>query len=135
MAGPGGPGRGWGARALRAACLHATFFVVVGLVLWGVARAIQGPAGAPLGPGSAIATMAMAWWAGFVAPGSSAGVGVREAVLVLALEPQLGADGALLAALALRLVTTLGDLLFFALCLAVSREDARVQTAGALSGN
>ena len=58
----------------------------------------------------------MAWWLGFVAPGSSAGVGVREAVLVLTLEPHLAGDGAMLIALALRLITTFGDLLFFALC-------------------
>jgi glycosyltransferase 2 family protein len=109
--------REWAPRALRATVLHTTFFVVAGLVLWGVASAIQGPASPPLGPAAAIATMAMAWWAGFVAPGSSAGVGVREAVLVLALEAHLGGDGAVLVALALRLVTTLGDLLFFGLCL------------------
>ena len=50
---------------------------------------------------------------GFVVPGAAAGVGVREAVLVLILEQHLGADAALLVALALRVVTTLGDLLFF----------------------
>jgi glycosyltransferase 2 family protein len=54
-----------------------------------------------------------------VVPGAAAGLGVREAVLVLTLEPHLGGDGAVLAALTLRVVTTLGDLLFFGLsCLA-----------------
>ena len=77
--------------------------------------------------------MAMAWWLGFVAPGSSAGVGVREAVLVLTLEPHLAGDGALLVALALRLITTFGDLLFFALCVvmpwgASAGQDARQAT-------
>ena len=116
-----GPGHRWAPRVLRAGLLHMVFFVVAGLVLWGLAAAIHDPASSDLGPIIAISTMAMAWWAGFVAPGSSAGVGVREAVLVLALEPHLGSDGAMLVALALRLVTTLGDLLFFALCLVPPR--------------
>ena len=124
--------RGWAPRVLRAASLHTTFFVVAGLVLWGVARAVCDPTGPPLDPATAIATMAMAWWAGFVAPGSSAGVGVRETVLVLTLEPSLGGDGAMLVALAFRLVTTLGDLLFFAMCLAASREVSRVKPAASL---
>ena len=46
---------------------------------------------------------------------AAAGIGVREAVLTLSLEQHLGADAALLVALALRVVTTLGDLLFFGL--------------------
>ena len=128
------PSRRWAPRLLRAAFLHTTFFVVAGLVLWGVASAVREPAAPPLGAATAIATMAMAWWAGFVAPGSSAGVGVREAVLVLMLEAHLDGDGAMLVALALRLVTTLGDLLFFALCLAASWEVSRAKTAVTLPG-
>jgi uncharacterized membrane protein YbhN (UPF0104 family) len=68
--------------------------------------------------------------AGFVVPGSPAGVGVREAVLVLTLEPHLPSDGALLLALSLRLVTTFGDLLFFAIC-ALARCDAPPAQLGA----
>ena len=113
--------RRWAPRVLRAGLLHTLFFVVAGLVLWAVAAAIQDPARPALGPIVAISTMAAAWWAGFVAPGSSAGVGVREAVLVLALAPHVGSDGAVLVALALRLVTTLGDLLFFGFCLLAPR--------------
>jgi hypothetical protein len=57
-------------------------------------------------------------------------VGVREAVLVLALAPYLADDGAMLIALALRLITTFGDLLFFALCVVMpwgvsADQDAR----------
>jgi glycosyltransferase 2 family protein len=113
----------WAPHVLRAGLLHAAFFVVAGLILWGVAAAVRGPTEHAFGAMTAIATMAMAWWVGFVAPGSSAGLGVREVVLVLALEPDLGSDGAMLIALAVRLITTCGDLLFFALC-AVTRWDA-----------
>ncbi|MGH6898566.1 MAG: hypothetical protein ACREJ5_18765, partial [Geminicoccaceae bacterium] len=126
----GGPPIGaWAPRVLRAGLLHAAFFVVAGLVLWGVAAAIRDPAAPGLGPTAAVSSMAMAWWLGFVAPGSSAGVGVREAVLVLLLEPHLGSDGAMLAALALRLITTLGDLLFFGLCAVVPWDAATDQDA------
>jgi len=120
----------WAPRVLQAGLLHAAFFVVAGLALWGVAAAIRDPAEPGLGPTIAVSSMAMAWWLGFVAPGSSAGVGVREAVLVLALAPYLADDGAMLIALALRLITTFGDLLFFALCVVMpwgvsADQDAR----------
>jgi glycosyltransferase 2 family protein len=113
----------WAPHVLQAALLHAAFFIVAGLILWGLAAAIRGPTEHDLGATTAIATMAMAWWLGFVVPGSSAGLGVREVALVLALEPTLGSEGAMLVALTLRLITTCGDLLFFALC-AVTRWDA-----------
>jgi len=106
----------WASRVLRAGLLHAAFFTAAGLILFGLAAAIQAQGAPALTPTTAIAALAVAWLAGFVVPGSSAGVGVREAVLVLTLEPQLTSDGAMLLALALRLITTFGDLLFFAAC-------------------
>lgn len=44
-------------------------------------------------------------------PGAAAGLGGREAVLVLTLEQHLGGEVAVLLALALRVITILGDLL------------------------
>jgi hypothetical protein len=108
--------RTWAPRVLQAGLLHALFFTVAGLILLGVAAVIQAPGAPVLAPTTAIAALAAAWLAGFVVPGSSAGVGVREAILVLTLERHLGTDGAMLLALTLRLITTFGDLLFFALC-------------------
>jgi hypothetical protein len=125
-----GPIGAWAPHVLQAALLHAGFFVVAGLILWGLAAAIRGPTGHALGATTAIATMAMAWWLGFVTPGSSAGLGVREVVLVLAFEPSLGSDGAMLVALTMRLITTCGDLLFFALCAVARRDAAPDQEAG-----
>jgi hypothetical protein len=110
---------------VQAGLLHAAFFILAGLILWGLAATIQAPDAASLAPTTAVSALAMAWWAGFVVPGSSAGVGVREAVLVLTLEPHLPSDGALLLALALRLVTTFGDLLFFVIC-TCARHDPSV---------
>ena len=103
-------------RVVKAALLQTAFFAVAGLLLWLLSARLQAPDAPALGLTAAISILALAWCAGVVVPGSSAGVGVREAALVLALEPYLVSDGAMVVAVALRLVTTLGDLLFFGLC-------------------
>lgn len=115
----GGVG-GLGATALlRAAALQAAFFALAGCVLWSLAAAMGGPGPVAVGPGTSVSALALAWVAGFVAPGASAGIGVREAVLILALEGALGAEVSAVIALALRLVTTAGDAVFFGLALAL----------------
>lgn len=106
-------------RLPRAALLHLAFFATGGLILWTVAAAARAPGEQAIDPLIAVSALALAWCAGFVVPGAVAGVGVREAVLVLNLEQSLGAEGAILVALALRVITTLGDLLFFGLCLLI----------------
>ena len=64
-----------------------------------------------------VGPLALAWMAGFVVPGSSAGLGVRETILILALDGALDGQAGATVALALRLVTTLGDGVFCALAL------------------
>lgn len=61
------------------------------------------------------AAFALAWVVGFVTPGAPAGIGVREALLLLMLNGTMAAADTSLLILALRVVTTLGDML----CLAV----------------
>lgn len=65
------------------------------------------------------AAFALAWVVGFVTPGAPAGLGVREALLLLMLAPSMGAANASLLIIALRMATTLGDMLCFALGLAM----------------
>ncbi len=101
---------------LRAVALQAAFFAVAGGVLWRLAAALGGPG---LGPLASISALALAWVAGFIVPGASAGFGVREAVLILTLEGVLGVEASAAVALTLRLVTTAGDGIFFALALAL----------------
>ncbi|WP_184707848.1 lysylphosphatidylglycerol synthase domain-containing protein [Sphingobium lignivorans] len=62
-----------------------------------------------------------AWVAGFLVVGAPAGLGVREFILSEGLAPIIGPERAIAAALLLRLVTTLGDLLAFALGLVLLR--------------
>lgn len=88
--------------------LHLLFFLGTGLLLMGLASSWGAPPGELLG---LIWVFPVAWAAGTVSIGAPAGVGIREAVLTLALEPLVGPAPAAALALALRLVTTGGDLL------------------------
>jgi uncharacterized membrane protein YbhN (UPF0104 family) len=56
---------------------------------------------------------AAAWLLGFLVPGSPAGLGIRELVLLLGLSPMYGTSSATMAAALLRLVTVAGDGLVF----------------------
>ena len=58
----------------------------------------------------------LAWLTGFLVPGASGGLGVREATMLLLLTPQIGEPTALALALSTRLITTLGDVLFAGSC-------------------
>jgi hypothetical protein len=121
---------------LRAVALQGVFFGAAGVVLWLLTAALGGPGPVALGPLTCISALALAWVAGFLAPGASAGIGVREAVLILALDGVLSAEASAAVALALRLVTTTGDGLFFGLALALplpSRPDSTSAFAGGQS--
>lgn len=89
--------------------LYLLFFLGCG----GVAVVLLVGLGDAAGPALALltGTLAIAWAAGFVTPGAPAGLGVREAVLVLALGPALGEPAALALAALYRLATLCGDLL------------------------
>jgi glycosyltransferase 2 family protein len=76
------------------------------------------------------AAFTIAWAVGFVTPGAPAGIGVREALLLVMLGPPLGAESAALLILALRVATTLGDLLCFAIGMALLARDRRLGRAG-----
>jgi len=88
--------------------LHILFFAGTGALLVGLlASGWEVPAGAF----RLVWVFPIAWAAGTLAAGAPAGVGVREAVLLLQLEPLCGPARAAALVVALRLVTTGGDLL------------------------
>ncbi|CAE6967211.1 hypothetical protein ACOMICROBIO_NCLOACGD_05592 [Vibrio sp. B1ASS3] len=62
-----------------------------------------------------IAYFVIAWLAGFLTPGAPAGLGVREAVLLVLLGTTAHQETLLLAVLLSRIITVFGDLLFFAI--------------------
>ena len=119
------PGRPPIGNLLRAMALQGGFFGVVGGVLWLLAALLGGHGPGALDPLTSISALALAWVAGFVAPGAAAGIGVREAVLIIALDGALGAEASAAVALALRLVATVGDGVFFGLALALPRPPVR----------
>lgn len=103
---------------------YLAFFAVGGAILWLLVVAAADAADAS-GVASAAAfarclgLYALAWLAGFVAVGAAAGVGVREAVLIAGLTGLTGAAESAAVALALRVISTAGDALFFGASLAV----------------
>lgn len=89
--------------------LHGLFFVGTGAILLVLAMSAWGVE--PSDAWRLLWLYPLAWVAGTVSIGAPAGVGVREAVLVLTLEPVVGPARAAALALALRVVTTGGDFL------------------------
>lgn len=91
--------------------LHLLFFSIGGLVLLVVVSRLGALSdGAPW---LVVAVFALSWMAGFLTPGAPAGLGVREAAVIAALTPFVTGSGAVVAALSLRLVTVVGDALYF----------------------
>lgn len=89
-------------------------FVLMGITFFCVGQALHGDAWNGL-LAVAIGAFAIAWLAGFVTPGSPAGLGVRDALLVSILTPVVGGAAAVGATLYMRGVTTVGDGLVFLL--------------------
>ena len=64
-----------------------------------------------------------AWLIGTVTPGAPAGLGVRETVLLLLIGSHFTEQNVLFAALLMRVITLLGDSLFFAATLTLSNKN------------
>ncbi len=96
----------WGAVA-RAVLLMLLAWAAYGTATWLLVRPLSDG-----GPSLAVSVgaYALAWVVGFLAVAAPAGVGVREAVLVLVLAPLLETPEALSVALLSRVVLTLADL-------------------------
>jgi len=94
------------------ACAFALYCIVYGAVGVGLVLLAHF-----LLPGAAqddlllIAAFSLAWVVGFVTPGAPGGLGVREALLLLMLAPAYSAASASILVIALRIATTLGDVL------------------------
>lgn len=87
---------------------YLVFFAVMGLIFSG-ALDLVGEAPTLLAAGSGVT----GWMAGFVTPGAPAGVGTREAALVLIGSPMVSQEVVLVAALLFRVITLAGDVLCF----------------------
>lgn len=73
-----------------------------------------------------VASYIIAWLAGLVTPGAPAGMGVREVILLLLLGQVFPEDQLLLAAILGRIVTVLGDIIFFSAALFAGKPSASI---------
>jgi hypothetical protein len=105
--------------ALACYATYAFNFCLVGAGLWLVSRALVADAASP-GMLSHRA-FASSWILGFIAPGAPAGLGIREALLSAWLSGTMPAAQVVLLVVALRIATSLGDLLNFAVGSAVMK--------------
>ncbi len=103
-----------GAGAMAALSMYCVFFALSGVILW-VLLTHAIPAPTPPGIGRLMSYAAMSWSIGFVSPGAAAGIGVRETMLIFLLGGTVEPAAATSAAVAYRVVTTLGDVITCAL--------------------
>ena len=91
---------------------YTLFFLVSGgILLWlvGLVGEIQGPKMS----GIVFSAYAASWIGGYVTPGSPAGLGVRESLIVMLLNGIIVEPLSLLVALTFRCITITGDLIYF----------------------
>jgi hypothetical protein len=105
---------------LATICCYFVFFLVSGVILFIILQWLASPA-LPPSLLNVVSVSALAWTLGFAVPGSPGGIGVREAVLVIALGDSVGTAQMGLIAVTYRGVTVLGDLWFFLICMLGSR--------------
>jgi hypothetical protein len=67
-------------------------------------------------------TFAIAWVAGFLAPGAPAGLGVREVILLKILDHFYGTGVAAGITISLRVITLIADCLIFSMALMVKQK-------------
>ncbi len=102
-----------GARAARVLGCHLLFLLVASLSFTTLLVLLAPGSGDSLSWPAASGAYAAAWLAGFVTPGAPAGLGVREAVLVILLDGHAAEPDLLAAVVLSRAVTALGDTIFF----------------------
>lgn len=101
--------------------LYLPFFLCAAGVLWWLLEEASGGEAPPYL--IVLSLSAGAWLAGYITPGASGGIGVRDALLILALKPFAG-EAVIFAVLAYRLLTILGDIVYFLVALAFPIENA-----------
>ena len=102
-----------GARAVQVLGCHLLFLLVASASFTTLLVVLAPGSGSSLSWPAACGAYAAAWLAGFVTPGAPAGLGVREAVLVILLDGHAAEPDLLAAVVLSRAVTALGDTMFF----------------------
>jgi len=102
-------------RLLGVFSIYLPFFLACGLVFGFLLRVVQPEV--QIDWLHVAGTVSAAWFIGYVTPGASGGIGVRDALLLLAIDGYVAGSLAALVVVAYRILTVLGDLGFFGLAL------------------
>jgi len=97
----------------KVAANYSVILLLFGILFAGLYMALSGNTVTIIMLGPFMFAFLASWILGFITPGSPAGIGVRESILLILLGTQFGRDQILITALALRVVTICGDLLVF----------------------
>lgn len=101
--------------------LYLCFFALAGFILFWTVGITQGSGDLVPLP-VMLSIFAVSWLLGFITPGAPAGAGVRESIMILALSHYLGESTSIVIALLMRIITTMGDVLFYFCGLLLSRK-------------
>lgn len=94
---------------IRAALLIALFYAAVAGLFIFIGNSVLSTGHSMPPFWDTLSALALAWAVGMVFPGASAGIGVRELVLISALAAHMPPEACLMAAVTLRLMTVCGD--------------------------
>jgi hypothetical protein len=97
--------------------IHVGFFVLSGLGFWLVVNAVDPET---ISASQSISIFSIAWLLGTIMPGASAGIGVRETV-ILALGYIVAGTDLAIAAIILRLITVVADLVLWVVCAGLNK--------------
>jgi uncharacterized membrane protein YbhN (UPF0104 family) len=93
--------------------IYVPFFLVSGLIFALLMQAAS--LGVEIGWLEVASTVSAIWLIGYVTPGASAGIGIRDALLLLAIDGIIEGSLATLVVVVYRMVTIVGDIGFFGL--------------------
>lgn len=119
----------------RAVSRYAVFLALSGVIFVAVLCLVV-PSGPAITPFFTVTCGAyvVAWLAGLVTPGAPAGAGVRELVLFSILRPVVGEADLLAAILVGRIVTVVGDVVYYLLAVCIRQKAFNADGDGLKSG-
>jgi hypothetical protein len=114
-----------GKRLCIAAAAYTVFVTLSGAIFLGVLMLSAGIMISGHDMVKVVGAFAVSWLVGLLTPGAPAGIGVREAILLLLLDDLASESAIITSVVTARVVTILGDVLFFGMGLLVGGRNGR----------
>lgn len=124
-----------GRRLGIAATAYATFVVLSGAIFLGVLTLCGGQLTSGHDALTVVGAFVISWLAGLLTPGAPAGIGVREAILLLLLDDLVAESVVVTSVVTGRVVTTIGDVVFFGIGLLVGGSNGPSRGQAGPRGN